>query len=185
MANRTDVRVIKTKQKLRRALIDLLSAKEIENLTISEICLLADVNRNTFYSHYTDVYSLYSDVKDSYLEYFIDEIENMKGEDENAQHLITYFLESVAEKDGFFTFLYKDYCGMEFISKIIEVCLGEQIKSMKIDSYLICNEDFYNYMIGGAVNLVVKWLNNSIRTDAKEMGAKICYFIYNIKLSCF
>ncbi len=185
MADRTDVRVIKTKQKLKEALIELLSIKEIENLTISEVCLLANVNRNTFYSHYTDVYSLYSDVKKSYLEHFVNEIEAMKADGENAQHLITYFLESVQEKGEFFAFLYKDYCGLEFISSIIEVCLGEQIKSMKVDSSLISDEDFYNYMIGGAVNLVVKWLNRSAEVGAKEMGAKICYFIYNIKSSCF
>lgn len=185
MANKTDVRIIKTKQKLRHALTELLSKKPIEELTISEICLLADVNRNTFYSHYSDVYSLYNDVKQSYLESFINEIEKMKEDGENAQHLITYFLESVKENVDFFSFLYKDYCGLEFITHIIEASLGEQIRSVKVSSSLISDEDFYNYIVGGAVNLVVKWLDGNTKVDAREMGAKICYFIYNIKSSYF
>ncbi len=181
MANKTDVRIIKTKQKLRASLTEILAKKTIDEITISEICLLAEVNRNTFYSHYSDVYSLYDDLKESYLEFFIKEIERMKADGENAQHLITFFLESIKGNGKLFTFLYKDYCGLEFISRIIEEALGDQIKSIKVQASLISEEDFYNYILGGAVNLVVKWLDGEGETDAKEMGAKICYFIYNIK----
>ena len=52
MANKVDVRIVKSKESLMSALIGLMGKKKLEELTISEICQEADVNRNTFYSHY-------------------------------------------------------------------------------------------------------------------------------------
>ena len=49
MSNPTDLRVIKTRQAIRIALISLLSEKELSDITISELSARAQVNRKTFY----------------------------------------------------------------------------------------------------------------------------------------
>ena len=48
MANKVDVRIIRSKESLISALVSLLKNRSIEELTISELCEKADVNRNTF-----------------------------------------------------------------------------------------------------------------------------------------
>ena len=59
MANvRNDRRVNYTKMVLKNALIELLQEKPIGKITIKEICERADINRGTFYSHYTDQFDL-------------------------------------------------------------------------------------------------------------------------------
>ncbi|MNK50253.1 hypothetical protein D3C87_691270 [compost metagenome] len=50
---RKDRRVQFTKKVLREALFDLLNEKELSQITITELCKTADVNRNSFYRHYT------------------------------------------------------------------------------------------------------------------------------------
>lgn len=45
-------RVKYTKSALRDALFELLETKSIDKITVTEICRLADVHRNTFYAHY-------------------------------------------------------------------------------------------------------------------------------------
>ena len=59
-----DRRILKTKRAIRNAFAELLSTKELSEITIKEIADAADINRKTFYSYYRDVYQI------------IDEIEN-------------------------------------------------------------------------------------------------------------
>ena len=49
-----DRRVKYTKKALKNSLIDSLKEKTIEKITVKELCEKADVNRGTFYSHYSD-----------------------------------------------------------------------------------------------------------------------------------
>ena len=51
-------RVRMTKQMLRRAFTQLLMEKPIQNITVRELCEKAQVNRGTFYVHYSDIYAL-------------------------------------------------------------------------------------------------------------------------------
>ncbi len=53
MQLRKDRRVQYTKKVLREALFDLLNEKELTQISITELCKKADVNRNSFYRHYT------------------------------------------------------------------------------------------------------------------------------------
>ncbi|WP_047980265.1 TetR/AcrR family transcriptional regulator [Ornithinibacillus contaminans] len=56
-----DLRVVKTKESLHHALLELLQKKVLEEITISEICRMAKVNRGTFYLHYNQVEDLFEE----------------------------------------------------------------------------------------------------------------------------
>lgn len=53
-----DRRVKYTKQAIRDGFLTLLSRKPIEKISVTEICREADINRGTFYAHYSDPYQL-------------------------------------------------------------------------------------------------------------------------------
>ncbi|OAN10265.1 TetR/AcrR family transcriptional regulator [Exiguobacterium undae] len=53
-----DLRVIRTKQLIKEALIGLIEEKGFENITVKDIAKQAGINRGTFYSHYEDKYDL-------------------------------------------------------------------------------------------------------------------------------
>ncbi len=57
--DKIDLRVIKTEQALRNALLELGNAKDFDSITINEICEKALVRRSTFYRHYEDKYDFY------------------------------------------------------------------------------------------------------------------------------
>jgi len=65
-----DRRIRKTKKALYGALIELLKEKEIRNISIQELCDLADTHRSTFYYHYQDIYALYEEMEGKILEEF-------------------------------------------------------------------------------------------------------------------
>lgn len=56
--NTTDRRVRKTRGQLRQGLVRLMREKSIQDITVKELCEECDINRGTFYLHYTDVYQL-------------------------------------------------------------------------------------------------------------------------------
>ena len=47
-----DKRVRRTRRIIRDALVELMERKPVERITVTELCALADINRNTFYAHY-------------------------------------------------------------------------------------------------------------------------------------
>ena len=49
-----DARVRYTKMVIRNSLLELLRIKPIAKITVTEICERADINRATFYAHYSD-----------------------------------------------------------------------------------------------------------------------------------
>ncbi len=53
-----DLRLIKTERAIINAFIELRSKKELEKISVKELCALACINKSTFYSHYKDIYEL-------------------------------------------------------------------------------------------------------------------------------
>jgi AcrR family transcriptional regulator len=59
-----------TKMVLRDSLIELMRQKPITQISIKEICTLADIGRTTFYAHYSDQYDLLGSIQDETLAHF-------------------------------------------------------------------------------------------------------------------
>lgn len=57
-----DKRIIKTKNNIKRTLIEMLKDKKYEDITVKELCECAETSRITFYTHYSDKTELVSDI---------------------------------------------------------------------------------------------------------------------------
>lgn len=55
---KTDRRVLRSQQAIKRSFLELFSDKEFDRITINEIAERANVNRGTVYLHYADKYDL-------------------------------------------------------------------------------------------------------------------------------
>ena len=51
-------RILYTKKAIKESLLKLLETNEIHQITVTDICKMADINRGTFYTHYKDAYDL-------------------------------------------------------------------------------------------------------------------------------
>ena len=58
--NNEDLRIIKTKESLRQAMVALLTEKTFEKISVQDICEKANVHRTTLYKHFADKYELFS-----------------------------------------------------------------------------------------------------------------------------
>ena len=58
MAQKLDLRIIKTEREIKKAFLALLQKKDFEKITINDIAQEALVGKVTFYNHYADKYDL-------------------------------------------------------------------------------------------------------------------------------
>ena len=63
MKKKENRRVTMTKQLLKDALVSLLEKNDIYNISIRELCEVADVNRSTFYKYYGSQFDLLADME--------------------------------------------------------------------------------------------------------------------------
>ena len=61
-----DRRTKYTKTIIKDTFLNLLENKDITNITVTEICKEADINRATFYRYYIDIYDLLTKVEEEF-----------------------------------------------------------------------------------------------------------------------
>ena len=67
---KSDARVRYTKKVLRDSLLSIMQAKQIKEITVKEVCEAAQLNRATFYKHYSDCYDLLEQIENELIEDF-------------------------------------------------------------------------------------------------------------------
>ena len=76
MKEKTDRRIRKTKAQLRAGLAKLMQEKSIKEITVKELVEEVDINRSTFYLHYTDIFNMLSTIEEELLEEICQTIQN-------------------------------------------------------------------------------------------------------------
>lgn len=51
-------------EKIEKVFLDLLQIKELDKISVSDICKKAGLNRTTFYANYMDIYALADSIRD-------------------------------------------------------------------------------------------------------------------------
>jgi AcrR family transcriptional regulator len=105
---RTDPRVLRTRQLIRDAFIDLLQEIELEKITVNRIAERATINRVTFYLHYRDIQDMLERMADD----MINEIQAILGDVPNQSRsgdmdwsIMVKILEHIAENSKFYKVL--------------------------------------------------------------------------------
>lgn len=65
-----DARIRYTQSMLKQALLSFLKEKPINKITVKEVCERAELNRATFYAHYSDCFALLESIEEDLLEAF-------------------------------------------------------------------------------------------------------------------
>ena len=55
---KTDARIRYTQRILKESFLILLKQKPVNKITVKEVCEMAELNRATFYAHYSDCFAL-------------------------------------------------------------------------------------------------------------------------------
>lgn len=172
-----------TKKRLKDSLITLLKEKPASDITVKELCELADINRGTFYYHYTDIFDMIKKVEEDFFKEFNDLIRPMKATipPEGDPYLT---LTKV------FSFFYKHYewsqimlgpnGDMSFIQRLKNL-VDEKCSSLWKEAGLALNFDEYelfnSFIINGYVGLLETWLRTGRKQKPEEMAGFVTKII--------
>ena len=81
---KSDARVRYTKRVIREAFLSLLREKPVNKITVKEVCELAELNRATFYAHYSDCFALMESIEQELLADFKESLQLIDGFDVSA-----------------------------------------------------------------------------------------------------
>ena len=67
-----DRRIKRTKNLIKQSLTDLLKERELQDISITELCDIADINRKTFYNHFPDIRAVLDEIENENIEKYYD-----------------------------------------------------------------------------------------------------------------
>ncbi len=173
---KVDRRVKYTKLILSESLKELLIEKPIEKITVKEICEKADVNRGTFYSHYSDQYDLYNDVVEEIILNALQYLgEVMDYEPHDTLNAAIMLYRYIRENHGLIHSLLKgrvcfatDTYESPIDRVIYRVYLGEIRKNVPNPRML---DMAYQFVAAANLTLIRFWLNTGMKESPEEMAS--------------
>jgi AcrR family transcriptional regulator len=182
MNKKTDLRILRTKQSIRMALIELIQEKGYEAITIQDIADRAMINRNTFYLHYENK----PDLLNAYMDELLSELKNavvlcpistnpysisvletvMQTILEHISHNTSFYYAMLIEENRIYQFRAK-------MENIIKDKLNEGWNPVAGNSPLaISKELLLEYLVSSFMGIVIWWIKNDLPLPAGEVASQ-------------
>lgn len=188
-SDKYDRRVKYTKMILRQSLLELMKDRSISTISVTDICKKADINRGTFYSHYSDPYDLLLQLENE----LYDDISKMiQNYSKAAETFTTYgvtleIFECVAANSDVCSILLGKNGDPVFVKKIISIA---QAQCFNIWAKKIGPQDdalyayLYNFISNGSVGVIQLWIEGGMKEPPNKV-AKIVDTLANNALDNF
>lgn len=176
-----NIRMMKTSEKIKRGLVELLQTSPIDDITAVKLCKHSGVNRATFYYHYDSVQDVLAEIE-AQLEAEFAQWMSQSFVDSNGlpeKSFYATFFEFVARNASVCRMLLSSQRPSEFVTRALEAGrtkvvsvmskLFPQCPAAKIDYY-------YIFVSNGFLGLLGYWLNSGMReniNDIAEVGERI------------
>ena len=159
-----------TKQAIRMSLLKLLEEKSIDKVTVKDICELCEINRNTFYYYYSDVYQVVEDIMRLETELSLSEdlsAETLYEEYLNRYHLVLEYKKAVwhiyDSKNREMLLQYFYTVTEAFVGRFVRMAAKETALSEEDIQFII---DFYsNSFIGNTL----RWIKSGMPDKKDEL----------------
>ncbi len=182
LKSENDRRAKRTKRMIKDALAELIVEKGFNNISITDLTTRADINRGTFYIHYTDKYDLLEKVENEIMEEIQEHIKDidyvnllgMKVVNEPVPYLVKLFqyfkensdfMKAVLGPNG-------DPLFQRKLKSFMEKALFEknQIKFFDKEKLLIPEKYVIAYIISAHLGLVQQWMESGMDKSPREMA---------------
>ena len=169
-----DLRIIKTKNSLYAALLELMKEKSFEEIKVLDICTKALVNRSTFYSHYEDKYELLEDCIKDLKESLTQELKKNQTINSTKEYyieMIKLFLNHIEEKrDSYLAIAINNRNSIltDILYDVIDKDIIEHLKDHYDDKDvpLTIVAKFY---LGAVISIGLHWIQNINKYSKEEI----------------
>lgn len=172
-------RIIITKKLLKEGLLKLLKKKNVDKITVTELCEEAGINRATFYRHYSVPVDVLIDIEEDLTKgaemYLLPISESGHGE------MILSLCRFIYENSGIIKTLIKNKSD-EYLTKLIKqfyhTLLEFRSRAKELDGYDVESLKLISaYFAGGAYYMLKAWITEGVKKTPEEMAALIMRFI--------
>ncbi|GGA28569.1 TetR/AcrR family transcriptional regulator [Paenibacillus physcomitrellae] len=187
MHKKTDLRILRTKQSIRRAFYELIQEKGYEAITIQDIADRAIINRNTFYLHYqnkpdlleTCINELLSELKEAVV---LCPVSTNPFSISILETVMTTVLEHISShKTFYYAMLIEENRIYQFRTKmenIIKDKLNEGWNTDKVNAPLeISKELLLEYLVSAFMGIVIWWIRNDQPLSVEEASSQFSRII--------
>ena len=178
--NNADRRVKRTKKVLKDALFELLETKNINQITVTELTTLADVNRATFYFYYTDLIDMLQQIQNEAFEAFKNVIQKttisvstIEGFTEYAERLFTF----CKENEHLVRFIVNNDVNNRLYTYIRQLMLTNIPNTKEIFGENNPAKFISNYVINAMIGFCLDWMDDGMKIPARDL-AELCANVY-------
>lgn len=178
-----DRRIKYTKYVLKESLIKLLRDKPIEKVTIKELCVAADINRSTFYVHFSDQYNLMKQIETEFLDDIYNYLESFdfKENAEEAYEMLVKIFEYIVENSEVCKVLLGVHGDKDLQKRVMMLAQQQSMRDWRgkkpIDGEM--HEYIMLFGVNGSIGVVQKWLQEGLSRSPREMAEIVIKLIYN------
>lgn len=154
-----------SQEKIEKVFVELIQTKEITEVSVTDICKRANLNRSTFYANYLDVYDLVDKIREK-LEM---EVANLYKEEKKNNYNSNDFLKlfkNIKENQIFYRTYFK--LNMDKNTKLSQYEYDCHLAKMIYDDKHI--EYHIEFFMAGFNAIIKKWLHNGCRETPEEMN---------------
>lgn len=178
---KSDKRSIKTRKAIKNALMELMCSREISKITIKDIALAADINRKTFYTHYTDVFSVLNDIENELMSKLINILNTFEisGGKYNPYPIFKKLTEEINKDIEFYKLLLSYESSSNLINKIA-LLLKEYIYKYCVSESDIDNirlPYIINFISAGIISSYQEWFNSDSKITLEQLSETLSIFI--------
>ncbi|PWU69570.1 MULTISPECIES: TetR-like C-terminal domain-containing protein [Gracilibacillus] len=180
-----DLRITKTEESLRHALLQLLKKKPLEAITIAELCRLANINRGTFYLHYKDVHGVFK----HYLEVIVEDFRLSYSEPyyktnfhiNNLEADMIKIFDHVKKYQDFYQIIFDEnipmmyyYLLFDTIRSFMEDSLHENHNEIQSD---IQTDYLISYQSNAILGILMEWHRQQYKTSIEELNQQLFHIL--------
>lgn len=181
MNTKNNQRTRLSKLMMKNALMDLLKEKgDIHKISVRELCERAQLNRSTFYAHYSEPQDLLFELEEEILASTDEHLKKIGAENDTGAHkFILSFLKYMRENDKVFRTLLVDAADPVFKSRFMQQTIIRFIENLQITFVSSVEQYVFSYILSGSTGIIIQWLRSGCSTDEST----ICSLLFAINKS--
>lgn len=179
-----DRRVTRTRRLLRQALVKRMREKSVSSITVKELCGECDINRGTFYSHYSDVAALLASIENDLFTQLQQVLAQLSAEEmltrDNTGRTMVALFEFLRENADICAALLCDNGDPAFIERVRAFVRREVLgewRHMFSDGDGERQEYTFAFLVSGSMGMLQHWLESGLTLTPEQMAAMLTEFI--------
>ncbi len=167
---KTDRRIQYTRKILGQTLIELLHARPIEKISITELCKLADINRATFYQHYRSPYELLFEIQDTFYQSFKADMEKLVQSENNSVLLV--LVTKIRDNKELCKVLFSELGERSFQNKVLSIVRDDLIRKWEMKHHHVSKAHtslVFKFITTGSIGIIQEWLGQDCKESPQEI----------------